>query len=74
MLKDSKSSWAYSRLSSLAEQRSSGAMGARAALALGFYDYNKQRYAPAATWFARAKKIRCSATTRSTGAPKPISP
>ncbi|MFZ1204611.1 MAG: tetratricopeptide repeat protein, partial [Candidatus Acidiferrales bacterium] len=56
MLKDSKSSWAYSRLSSLAEQRSAGAMGARAALALGFYDYNKQRYAPAATWFARAKK------------------
>jgi len=56
MLKDDKSSWAYSRLSMLAEQRSAGALGARAALALGFYDYNKQRYAPAAAWFARAKR------------------
>lgn len=56
MLKDTKSNWAYSRLSVLAQQRSSGALGARAALALGFFDYNKQRYAQAAKWFARAQK------------------
>ncbi len=56
MLKDTKSNWAYSRLSSLAQQKSSGALGARAALALGFFDYNKQRYAQAAKWFARAQK------------------
>jgi len=56
MLKDSKSSWAYSRLSALAQQKSSGALGARAALALGFFDYNRQNYTQAATWFARARK------------------
>jgi len=56
MLKDTKSDWAYSRLSSLAQQRSSAALGARAALALGFFDYNKQRYTQAAKWFTRAQK------------------
>jgi soluble lytic murein transglycosylase len=56
MLKDTKSSWAYSRLSSLAQQKSSGVLGARAALALGSFDYNKQRYTQAAKWFARAQK------------------
>jgi soluble lytic murein transglycosylase len=56
MLKEGKSSWAYARLSALAQRKSSGVLGARAALALGFFDYNKQRYAPAAKWFARAKK------------------
>ena len=56
MLKDKKSSWAYTRLSDLAQQKSSGALGARAALALGFFDYNKQQYTSAAKWFARARK------------------
>ena len=56
MLKDTKSTWAYGRLSSLAEEKYSGALGARAALALGFFDYNKQRYTQAAKWFARAQK------------------
>jgi soluble lytic murein transglycosylase len=56
MLKDNKSSWAYARLSVLAQQKSSGALGARAALALGVFNYNNQRYAAAAKWFASAKK------------------
>jgi peptidoglycan lytic transglycosylase len=56
MLKDTKSNWAYARLSSLAEEKYSGVLGARAALALGFFDYNKQRYTVAAKWFARAQK------------------
>jgi peptidoglycan lytic transglycosylase len=56
MLKDSKSSWAYTRLSALAQEKSSGVLGERAALALGFSDYSKQHYAQAAKWFARAKK------------------
>jgi soluble lytic murein transglycosylase len=55
MLKQSNSSWAYTRLSALAEQKSSGVSGMRAALALGYFDYTKQRYAQAAKWFARAK-------------------
>lgn len=56
MLKDSKSNWAYSRLSALAQQKPSGPLGARAALALGFFDYNRQNYTQAATWFVRARK------------------
>ena len=56
MLKDTKSNWAYHRLSSLAGEKYSGALGARAALALGFFDYNNQHYTQAAKWFARAQK------------------
>lgn len=56
MLKDKKSSWAYTRLSDLAQLKSSGVLGARAALALGFFDYNRQQYTSAAKWFARARK------------------
>jgi len=56
MLKDTKSDWAYGRLSSLAKEKYSGALGARAALALGFFDYNNQHYTQAAKWFARAQK------------------
>jgi peptidoglycan lytic transglycosylase len=56
MLKDTKSNWAYHRLSSLAEEKYSGALAARAALALGFFDYNNQHYTQAAKWFARAQK------------------
>jgi len=56
LLREGKSSWAYSRLSALAEQKSSGALGARGALALGFFDYSRQRFTDASRWFTRAKK------------------
>jgi soluble lytic murein transglycosylase len=56
LLKGEKSSWAYTRLSALALQKSSGVLGTRAALALGFFDYNRQHYPEAAKWFARAKR------------------
>ncbi|MGC2333412.1 MAG: transglycosylase SLT domain-containing protein [Candidatus Acidiferrales bacterium] len=56
MLKETKSNWAYSRLSALAQQKSSGVLGARAALALGSFDYSKQHYTQAAKWFARAQR------------------
>jgi soluble lytic murein transglycosylase len=56
LLKGQKSAWAYTRLSALAQQRSSGVLGERAALALGFFDYNRQHYPEAAKWFSRARK------------------
>ncbi len=36
-------------------QKSSGVLGTRAALALGYYDYNRAHYPEAAKWLARAK-------------------
>ncbi|MGH9713126.1 MAG: transglycosylase SLT domain-containing protein [Candidatus Acidiferrales bacterium] len=45
---------AYAKLSALALQKSSGVLGMRAAFALGYYDYNKGNYAPAAKWLDRA--------------------
>lgn len=47
---------AYSRLSFLASEKSSGVEGARAALALGYYDYSRQDYADAAKWFVSAER------------------
>ena len=47
---------AYARLGALASAKSSGIEGARAALALGYYDYCRQHYADAAKWFDRAKR------------------
>lgn len=55
MLKEKNSSWAYATLGELARRKSSGALGPRAALALGFYDYSKGRYPAAASWLERAK-------------------
>lgn len=55
LLKEGNSSWAYAHLSALTEQKSSGVLGMRAALALGYFDYTKQQYAQAGRWFARAK-------------------
>ena len=49
------STTAYASLSALAGQKSSGASGARAALALGYYDYSKGNYQQAAKWLERAK-------------------
>lgn len=45
----------YARLSAFATQKSSGVLGTRAALALGYYDYNRAHYPEAAKWLARAK-------------------
>lgn len=47
---------AYSRLSFLASEKSSGVEGARAALVLGYYDYSRQNYADAAKWFVSAAR------------------
>jgi soluble lytic murein transglycosylase len=54
-LKQKNPSSAYSRLSGLANQKSSGVLGMRAALALGYFDYTKGNYSQAAKWLDRAK-------------------
>jgi len=45
---------AYARLSAFAMRKSSGVLGARAALALGYSDYSKGEFAKAAPWFERS--------------------
>lgn len=45
---------AYAKLSAVATQKPLGVLGMRAALALGYYDYNKGNYASAAKWLERA--------------------
>jgi soluble lytic murein transglycosylase len=45
---------AYAKLSALANRKSMGVLGIRAALALGYFDYNKANYAQAAKWLDRA--------------------
>jgi soluble lytic murein transglycosylase len=54
-LKQNNSAQAYSRLSAFATQKSNGVLGQRAALALGYFDYNRSHYPDAAKWFDRAK-------------------
>ena len=54
-LKDKSPGSAYERLSAFANAKSSTIEGARAALALGYYDYSRQDYADAAKWLDRAK-------------------
>jgi len=54
-LKDLHSQQAYAQLSVFASQKSTGVLGMRAALALGYYDYTKGNYAQALKWLARAK-------------------
>jgi soluble lytic murein transglycosylase len=49
-LKQKNPTAAYAGLSAFALRKSSGALGARAALALGYYDYTKGHYAQAAKW------------------------
>jgi soluble lytic murein transglycosylase len=46
---------AYEKLSAFANQNSNNAYGARAALALGYYDYSKTNFGLAAKWLARAQ-------------------
>jgi soluble lytic murein transglycosylase len=53
-LKEKDSVWAYAQLSQFAMRKSSGVLGARAALALGYYDYSKGDYEKAAPWLARS--------------------
>ncbi|HEV2206806.1 MAG TPA: transglycosylase SLT domain-containing protein [Candidatus Acidoferrales bacterium] len=55
-LKDNNSKWAYAQLADFANRTSSGVLGARAALALGFYDYSNGDYEKAAPWFALSLK------------------
>lgn len=57
-LKNKNPTAAYARLSALAMQKPSGVLGMRAALVLGYYDYNRAHYPQAAQWLARAKMIR----------------
>jgi soluble lytic murein transglycosylase len=45
---------AYAKLSALAARKPLGVLGIRAALALGYFDYNKANYAQAAKWLDRA--------------------
>jgi soluble lytic murein transglycosylase len=47
---------AYAKLSAFAMQKSSGVLGLRASLALGYFDFSKGNFALAAKWFARAKR------------------
>lgn len=54
-LKNSRAQQAYAQLSVYASQKSTGVLGMRAALALGYFDYGKGNYAQALRWFARAK-------------------
>jgi peptidoglycan lytic transglycosylase len=55
-LKQPTASAAYSELSVFAARKSSGTLGSRAALALGYFDYGKGRYAQAAKWLEQAEK------------------
>jgi soluble lytic murein transglycosylase len=46
----------YAQLSAWAQAPNSGVLGSRAALALGYFDYSRDRWTEAEKWFARAKK------------------
>ena len=54
-LKLKNSAAPYAKLSALALQKSSGVLGYRAALALGYYDYGKAHFAQAAKWLQTAQ-------------------
>jgi soluble lytic murein transglycosylase len=54
-LKQKNPGASYSQLSVIANQKSSGVLGMRAALALGYYDLNKNRYAEAVKWLEPAQ-------------------
>jgi soluble lytic murein transglycosylase len=54
-LKQKNPAAAYAKLSAFAQQKSSGALGNRAALALGYYDYGKAHYPQSATWLKMAQ-------------------
>lgn len=54
-LRDGKSGAAYARLRSFARKSSSGELGLRAALALGYFDYQRRHYAEARAWLEKAE-------------------
>ena len=54
-LKNQHASAAYAKLSSFANRESSGILGMRAALALGYFDYTKGNYEQARKWLEHAK-------------------
>jgi soluble lytic murein transglycosylase len=54
-LKQKNPAAAYAKLSTFALQKSSGALGNRAALALGYYDYGKAHYPQSAKWLKMAQ-------------------
>jgi soluble lytic murein transglycosylase len=54
-LKKKSPAGAYAKLSAFANQNSSNVYGARAALALGYYDYSKTNFGLAAKWLVRAQ-------------------
>jgi len=53
-LKQPNSAAAYSQLSAFASRKSSGRLGSRVALALGYFDFGKGSYARASKWLERA--------------------
>jgi soluble lytic murein transglycosylase len=55
LLRDKKSAWAYRELSVVAKRKSSGVVGKRAALALGYFDYQNGDFEKAAKWLALAQ-------------------
>jgi peptidoglycan lytic transglycosylase len=55
LLRDQKSTWAYRELSAIATRKSSGILGKRAALALGYYDYQNGNFEQAAKWMDLAQ-------------------
>ena len=55
-LHDKDSPANYDRLAAFAREHATNANGALAALALGYRDYTRNRYADAATWFSRAEQ------------------
>ncbi len=54
-LKQPNAKIAYTQLSAAASRKSSGTLGLRAALALGYYEYEKDNYAQATKWLAKAE-------------------
>ncbi|MHB8410920.1 MAG: lytic transglycosylase domain-containing protein [Candidatus Acidiferrales bacterium] len=53
--KEKKPGAAYRRMAAFAKRYAKEELGARAALALGYYDYNQARYADARRWLDAAK-------------------
>src|ERR1700689_3845371 len=54
-LKQKNPGAAYAKLSAFALQKSSGGLGNRAALALGYFDYGKAHYPQSANWLKMAQ-------------------
>src|SRR3984957_12025451 len=54
-LKQKNPGASYAQLSTFANQKSNGILGMRAALALGYYDLSKNRYAEAVRWLEPAQ-------------------